>query len=334
MGAVPRLLILHTGGTFSMLSSREGAELDPQPNMAGLLEQVPELGQVGTVEHHLICNRDSSDIGPEIWAALAREIAGAIEDFDGFVVIHGTDTMVYTASALSFALRDLPKPVILTGSQRPMLSLRSDAHRNLMNACTLATQPIPEVGICFDDLLLRGNRAKKLSIADYRAFASPNYPPLAKIGLHVEVDHGRLRQPAGPFRLVAEFAPAVLQLKLFPGLRPEHAAAAVGAELRGVVLEAYGAGNLPILDPAWIELLRDWHARGVVAVMVSPCPFGRVELNLYAGGRRALEEGVVGAADMTAEAALVKLMHLLALGQDPQEIREAMAVDLAGELQG
>jgi L-asparaginase len=311
-----------------------GADLDADPNPARILELVPELQEVGTIEQRQICNRDSSDIGPEIWEQLAAEIAGALADYDGFVVIHGTDTMVYSAAALSYALRELPKPVVFTGSQRPMQALRSDARRNLISACMLATHPIPEVGLCFDDLLLRGNRAKKLSIADYRAFASPNYPPLAKIGLHVEVDRSRLRVPAGPFRLVSGFAPTAFHLKLFPGLNPKVAAAAAGPLLRGVILEAFGAGNLPILDPAWGELLREWRARGIVVAVVSPCPFGSVDMQLYAGGRSALDAGVVSAADMTAEAALVKLMHLLACYQDPQEVRERLSLDLAGELTG
>ena len=327
-----RLLILHTGGTFGMRAAGGRVELDPRPDPAALLERIPQIEELGSLEHRFICNRDSSDIGPEIWALLAREIGQALERYDGFVVIHGTDTMVYSASALSFALRELPKPVIFTGAQRPVQALRSDAHRNLISACMLAVESIPEVGICFDDLLLRGNRTKKLSITDYRAFASPNYPPLAKIGVHVEVDRARLRPIRGPFELKASFSPAAFHLKLFPGLDPEQAAAAVGSSLRGVVLESFGAGNLPILDPAWLDLLQRWRERGLVVVVVSPCPFGRVDLQLYPGGRRASEAGAVPAGDMTAEAALVKLMHLLALSENPAEIREQLLQDLAGEL--
>jgi L-asparaginase len=326
-----RLLLLHTGGTFGMRPSAQGAELEPAPDLAGLLAQVPELTELAEIEARTICNLDSSDLGPDHWTLLAREIAAGMNAYDGFVVTHGTDTMVYTAAALSFALRELPKPVILTGSQRPMLALRSDARLNLANACAVASRPVREVAICFDDLLLRGNRAKKLAIADYRAFSSPNYPPLAKLGLHLELDRARIRAPAGPFTLVEGFAREVFHLKLFPGLAA--AAARLAAEqARGVLLEGFGAGNLPSFDPEWRRLLQQWRERGKVVAMVSPCPQGRVDMSLYPGGRQAIEAGVVGAADMTAEAALVKLMHLLARESDPDRVRESLGIDLAGEL--
>src|SRR5262245_60987040 len=178
--------------------------LQPDTWSQALVERVPELARLARVETRILCNLDSSDIGPDEWAALAEEVAAARASHDGVVIIHGTDTMAYTASALSFALEGLDKPVVLTGSQRPLSEIRTDARRNLVDAVDLATRDIPEVGICFDGRLLRGNRATKGDAWSYGAFASPGCPPLARLGIDVEIA-AHVRRPIQQFNVLPKF---------------------------------------------------------------------------------------------------------------------------------
>src|SRR5579862_8694524 len=192
-----RVLILHTGGTLGM-AGRRPAPLAPDIYAQALTERVPELAELAEIETRILCNLDSSDIGLEEWAALADEVAQARARYDGVVIVHGTDTMAYTASALSFALAGLDRPVVLTGSQRPLAAVRSDARRNLVDAVDLATRDLPEVGICFDGRLLRGNRATKGDAWSYDAFASLGCAPLARLGLDVEIAP-HVRRPTAPF---------------------------------------------------------------------------------------------------------------------------------------
>ncbi|HEY2748034.1 MAG TPA: asparaginase, partial [Polyangia bacterium] len=242
-----RVLILHTGGTLGM-SSRRPSALQPDTYAHEILSRVPELAALARVDTRILCNLDSSDVGPEEWSALADEIAAARAEHDGVVVIHGTDTMAYTASALSFALGGLDKPVVLTGSQRPLGEIRSDARRNLVDAVDLATRDLPEVGVCFDGQLLRGNRATKGDAWSYSAFASPNCPPLARLGLDVEIG-AHVRRPQQPFAVDARFDPRVAVCYVTPAMPPallERVGAGEGdGGIRGVVLAAFGVGNVP-----------------------------------------------------------------------------------------
>src|SRR5262245_14545347 len=205
------ILLITTGGTFGMLPDARGF-------LQGVAKAVPELRELARISVAAPFALDSSSMVPAHWAALASLIADRMDDFDGFVVTHGTDTMAYTASALSYLLENLRKPVILTGSQRPLLEIRTDARANLIDAIEVATQPLPEVAICFGGVVLRGNRARKWSLTDYRAFQSPNYPPLGEVGARVVLHEDRIRRPRGRFRLRPELDPRVLHLRLAPGL--------------------------------------------------------------------------------------------------------------------
>jgi L-asparaginase len=327
-----RVAILHTGGTIGMRRSEHGYA--PEAGyLAGLLDAMPELRRAA--DYELIEREpllDSASFRPRDWLRIARDIVERAGDHDGFVVLHGTDTMAYTASALAFMLRGLGKPVVLTGSQIPLCELRTDARENLLTALLLAAadDPIPEVGLYFGGRLLRGCRAVKVSATGFDAFDSPNLPPLAVSGIDVEVAWGLVRRDAAPVALPQRLDAAVGALRLFPGLSAELVRNAVREPLQGLVLEAYGAGNAPADDPELLAAIAEASARGVVIVGITQCLRGSVDLGAYATGSSLARAGVVPGADLTLEAAVAKLVYLLST--DPAGARERIGLDLCGEL--
>ncbi|MCE5248034.1 asparaginase [bacterium] len=327
----PRVLVLNTGGTLGMTPRQPDLALAPGEFSAAILEHVPEAAQIAELEASVFCNIDSSDVTPDHWVALANEIAARIGDYDGVVVTHGTDAMAYTASALSFLLRDLPKPVVLTGSQRPLADARSDARANLVGAIDLATRPVPEVAIYFDGMLLRGNRTTKRSSFAYAAYTSPNFPPLAEVGTGVRLNVPA-RRPETVARVEGAFDRRVVAVRLLPGQPAAPLAAMAGAGVRAVLLQAFGVGNLPVVDRGVADAIRALDEAGVVVAVGSQSSHGGVDLSLYAGGRLAAEAGAVGAGDMTTEAAAVKLMYLLGSERDPRRVKARLLVPLAGEV--
>lgn len=329
-----RVLLLHTGGTL-MMRSEGDAPLAPDVYESDLLGELPVLKKVADIEARILMNLDSSDIQPHHWVTIAREIHSAIEQgaCDGVVVVHGTDTMAYTASALAFLIPGLDRSVVLTGSQTPLAAVRTDARANLVDACHLATMKIPEVGIAFDSRLLRGCRATKLDAWGMNAFGSPNCAPLAELGVDVELGRHVLAPRAlAPFDDRIE--PRVLAVRLYPGLDPRLLHGALDAGVRGVVLEAFGAGNVPHVENSLIPVLEAAKNRDVPVVVVSQSQRGAVDLGRYRGGAEAAKAGAIGAADMTREAALVKLM--VTLGRAPKDrvraAREAFARAWVGEM--
>lgn len=327
-----RLLLLHTGGTLGMDPTTRGG-LRPGGALEGVFRYIPEALELADIETRVLFNEDSANMQIAHWQAVAGAIAEALDAYDGFVVIHGTDTMAYTAAALSFALENLPKPVILTGAQRPIGAIRTDAKTNLVNALALATQDIPEVGIFFNHRLFRGNRAKKISIDDFDAFASPNFPPLAEAGLHLVLHDERVRRPAGLFHPNASFSDRVVVLRLFPGMRPDHLAPLLDGDALAFVIEAYGAGNVPVAERSLLPFIEEATQRGKLVALCSQALTGNVDLSLYESGQRAQEAGALACADMTVEAAVVKLMYLLGrFNGDTRQVARNYAVPLAGEL--
>lgn len=321
-----RVLLLYTGGTLGM-RHRDPGPLAPSLVASDLLPYVRGLEDEVDLAAELLCNLDSSDLGPPQWRQVAEAVAQRMDGWDGFVVVHGTDTMAWTAAALSFALRGLPRPVVLTGAQRPIALVRSDARQNLVSAALCAAMDIPEVTIAFGRSLFRGNRATKVSVQSYDAFESPDFPPLVEFGVDV-LPRLRPLEPSGPFHVRATFE-QVAVLTVSPGLSPRLLRAAVDEGFRGIVLRGYGSGNVP--QAAWPEAIRAAVDAGVVVVMHSQCLRGAVDLAAYEGGRAALEAGAVGTGAMTTEAATVKLMWLLAAGLTPGALRQAYATDVAGE---
>ena len=329
------VLIVHTGGTIGMRRGPHGYE--PAPGrLARALESMaeldaPELPHVELMERPPLL--DSANMRPADWERIAHDIAARHDDVDGFVVLHGTDTMAYTAAALSFLLDGLAKPVILTGSQIPLIEPRNDARENLVTSLLLATHAdLLEVAIYLSGVLLRGNRATKVSSSGFDAFASPNFPPLGRVGVNVDVDvrllRGRAQQPlrVQPLRDVD-----VVALRLFPGIGAGTLRGLLAGPVRGLVLETYGAGNAPD-DDALHDVLAEASDRGIVIVNCTQCLRGGVAMDSYATGSRLGAAGVVSGGDMTVEAALAKLVWLLSRHDDPDAVRGYMTRDLRGEL--
>lgn len=332
-----RLLLLHTGGTL-MMREGEGPHT-PDVYARDLVAEVPVLERIADIEARILFNLDSSDLQPHHWVELATVVYEAIggsraPEHDGVVVVHGTDTMAYTASALAFLLPGLDRPVVLTGAQTPLASVRSDARSNVVDACYLATLDVPEVGIAFHGKLFRGCTAKKLDAWGLGAFGSPSCPPLAELGVGASLAPHVLRpRPHAAFD--ARIEARVLAVRTFPGLDPRLLLGALDAGVRGVVLEAFGAGNVPLRENSLVPVIEAARARDVPVVIVSQSPRGRVDLGRYEGGAAAAAAGAIGARDMTSEAALAKLM--ITLGRAGAEgrtraAREAFAVSWAGEM--
>jgi L-asparaginase len=329
---MPKVLVVHTGGTVMMRREASSAPLTPDVYGRDLAAELPALVRIAELETRILFTMDSGDMQPADWVAIAREVHAAAEDpsIDGIVIVHGTDTMAYTASALGLLLGPLPKPVVLTGAQRPLALARTDARENLIDAVLVATLPIPEVTIAFASRALRGVRATKRDAWAFDAFDSPNCAPLVELGLGVEVaSHVRA---AGPLRPVdARLEPRVLAVRVFPGIDPSLVRGAVRAGVRGLVLEAYGTGNLPHLGGSLIPALQEARERGVPVLVVSQCLRGFVDMTAYAGGAQAKEAGAISGGDMTVEAAIAKLMIGLARHRDPAELRAWLEADVSGE---
>jgi L-asparaginase len=329
----PRILILHTGGTLGMRPRTHDRALAPDEFGTEILRHVPYLHEIAEVEARVFASIDSSDVDCAFWMRLAREIAADLPSYDGIVVTHGTDAMAYTASALSYVLRDLPKPVILTGAQRPIADPHSDGRRNLVGAVDLAGRAIAEVGIYFDGVLLRGNRTTKRSSFSYAAYRSPNFPPLAEIGMDVRILVAP-REIAGSCRVEGGFDCRVAAVRLLPGQPAAPLVALAGTGIGAVLVSAFGVGNLPVVNRGVAEAIAKLVESGTVVAIGSQSMHGRVNLSRYAGGRLAMEAGAVGIADMTIEAASIKLMYLLATCAGPAEIRDRLCTPIAGEVTG
>lgn len=301
--------------------------LDAERTSRDLVAEVPSLGRVADLDTRLLFHMDSADMQPADWLTLAREVHAQLPRYDGIVVVHGTDTMAYTASALALLLGALPKPVVLTGSQKPLVDLRTDARQNLVDAALVATLAVPEVSIVTHSRALRGARATKRDAWGFDAFDSPQLAPLVELGLDVEIaPHVR---PVGELApLDDRLEPRVLAIRVFPGLDASFVRSAVRAGVKGLVLEGYGTGNVPLsLMPALDEATKN----GVPVVVVSQCLRGFVDLERYDGGVKAAETGAISAKDMTVEAALAKLMIGLARHGTGDALRAWFAASVVGE---
>ncbi len=338
----PRILIIYIGGTIGMIENAETGALEPF-DFDHLIDNVPKIRMLDydIDNSQFKIPLDSSTMTPEHWVEIAKVIEENYDAFDGFVVLHGTDTMAYTASALSFMLQNLRKPVVITGSQLPIGEVRTDGEENLITALQVAAAKdadgspmVQEVAILFDNYLWRGNRSTKHSSDNFNAFKSPNYPRLAKIGLGINYKREVLWRTTGDVPLAMHYGldTNVMYLDLFPGITEtvvRHQLSVPG--LKGVVMKTFGAGNGP--TSGWfIDAVKDAVERGVVIVNVSQCDNGTVNPTRYQSGMALSSAGIISGHDLTSEAAITKLMFLFGQGLNPDEVKTEMEQPIAGEM--
>jgi len=340
---VPAVLLIYTGGTIGMIENPETGALESF-NFEHLQKHVPELKRFN---YHIATYQftppiDSSDMEPSLWAKLVHIINDNYDRFDGFVILHGTDTMAYTASALSFMLENLSKPVVLTGSQLPIGTLRTDGKENLITAIEIAaakhpdgTPIVPEVTIFFENCLLRGNRTTKSNAEGFNAFNTFNYPVLAHAGIHINYasqEHILKPDPSKPMKPHFLFDQNVIILSLFPGIQEAIIDSVLHVPgLKAIVMRTFGSGNAP--QKEWlVKKLKEATDRGLIVVNISQCLSGSVEMGRYETGLHLAEAGVISGYDSTVESAVTKLMFLLGHGLSPEEVRQKMSTCMAGEI--
>jgi L-asparaginase len=325
-----KILLIHTGGTIGMTRDGSSGVLRPDMFYAGLLKVIPEISAIADMEVEIPFVLDSAELNFQHWQKLAAIIKKRLPGVNGVVITHGTDTLAYTASALSYMLQNVPIPVILTGAQRPLDELRSDARNNLINAVELATAAIPEVAIFFDYKLMRGNRTSKNHVNFFDAYVSRNYPLLAEVGINIEIYRANLLKPGGRFQVHERFDNSLAVFKFFPGCNSNYFQPGPG--VRAVLLIAFGAGTVPLQSGNLLARIEQWLKAGKAVILASEARGGRIEPRLYESGRRLLEMGVVSAGDMTFEAAVTKLMFLLGRHDRPALILRDFQKSLAGEM--
>lgn len=326
--------LIYTGGTVGMHLTARGYA--PAPDFPDRLQALLAERDVPRYTLHAYEQaNDSANACPEDWLRMARDIVARHDEHDGFVVLHGTDTMAYSASALSYMLQGLRKPVVLTGSQIPLSVADSDAPRNLITSLRVAASAeISEVAICFGGRLLRGNRATKSSTEQLCAFDSPNYPWLAEVNDELRLNPSVLLLPSGGerFQLPTHAFPLVLPIRFVPGMPVRVVQALLELRPQAVILQCYGSGNVPDSDPDLFRLLARASEQGTVLVACSQSPHGRVAIGNYAAGAGLKTAGVMSAGDMTFEAIYAKLHYLFGLGLSPESVRTQFLMNLSGEL--
>ena len=336
-----KILIIHTGGTIGMVPTENG--FAPKPGV--LLEELknirdlssPDMPGWDLIEFEPLL--DSTNIRYEQWNSIADAIALYYDKYDGFVVLHGTDTLAYSASALSFMLEGLDKPVVFTGAQIPLCQLRSDGRDNLITSMMIAADGvIREVSLCFGDSILRGNRAIKYSADGMMAFTSPNFNRLGDAGITIEYNHASINEyektglHSGPLNIVKLKENRIAVIKIVPGIQFDIFEPIMLESLDGLVLETFGKGNIPDYDPALSRLISEASRYGTIVVVCTQCPAGTVSLGTYKAGSALVEAGAVSGGNMTTEAVITKLTYLLSKGLPKEEIRRLMQDDLRGEL--
>jgi len=336
------VLLIYTGGTIGMIEDPVSGTLKPY-NFDYLKTYIPELSHLKFNIDSMAFEQpiDSSDMGPEGWKRIVQMIEAHYEKYDGFVILHGTDTMAYSASILSFMLENLTKPVILTGSQLPIGKMRTDGRENLITALEIAVDKdlegnafVPEVCIFFQNLLMRGNRTTKINADNFNAFNSFNYPILAEAGTHIKYEHHLIHHP--PKNAIPHFHyylnPNVTILKIFPGISDNCVNAVFSNPyLKGVVLETFGAGNTPA-HPSFLSVIEEAIKKGIVIVNVTQCASGAIDPDRYQGGKALKNMGVLSGHDITTEAAVTKLMFLFGHELEPENVKKQMQLAIAGEM--
>ncbi len=338
----PKILIIYTGGTIGMIENPTTHSLQPF-DFTHLIDNVPKIKkldyEINNIQFHPPI--DSANMDTERWVEIATSIEENYANYDGFLVLHGTDTMAYTASALSFMMENLHKPVIITGSQLPIGEVRTDGEENLITALQIAAATdkngnpmVQEVAILFEDYLWRGNRSTKMSANHFNAFKSNNYPYLAKIGLGIQFHEEALWRVKShrPLKVQYTMDRNVMFVDLFPGITETTLSHILSTpDIKGIVLKTYGAGNAPT-DKWFLDLIRDTVKRGVVIVNVTQCVNGGVDSDRYMTGNTLSATGVVSGHDITSEAAITKMMYLFGMGLAPEQVKKYLNCSLCGEV--
>lgn len=330
-----QIYVAYTGGTIGMRPSEQGY-VPVSGFLTSTLAEMPEFHRSEMPEftiHEYNDLIDSSDMSPNDWQKIADDIQQNYAQYDGFIILHGTDTMAYTASALSFMLENLAKPVIVTGSQIPLAELRSDGQVNLLNALYIAANyPIPEVSLYFNNKLYRGNRSRKVDADGFDAFGSPNFPPLLSAGINIEVVAGKIKPPVSNHLSVSEItSQPVGVVTLYPGISADVIRNTLQQPVKALILLSYGVGNAP-QNPALLAQLSDAERNNIIVLNCTQCFSGKVNMTGYANGHVLREVGVVSGNDMTPEAALAKLHYLLSKELPTKEIKRQLLRNLRGEL--
>ncbi len=334
-----KIFVMYTGGTIGMITDEESGVLKPF-TFEQIIENVPELRRMNyeLTIHSFEPIIDSSDMTPEIYATLAELIRDNYENHDGFVILHGSDTMAFTASALSFMLENLSKPVIFTGSQLPISAVRTDAKENFITALEIASAKIegksrvPEVCIYFENKLFRGNRTFKYNSAKFEAFRSPNYQVLVEAGVHIKYnDAAVLKSDGAPLKVHLNLSNAIAVLKLYPGISPQIVDAVLNSDAKAIIMETFGAGNTTTAK--WfLDKLRNAILNDKIILDISQCKVGSVEMGRYQTSSELKKMGVINGYDLTFEAAVTKLMYLLGRNYPKDRLLRRLSTSLRGEL--
>ena len=332
-----RICILYTGGTIGMVPSEHGY-VPSESSLYDAMDSIRDLQKPGMPDLEIVLFDpllDSSNMSITEWNLIGEAIAERYTQFDGFVILHGTDTMSYSASALSFMLENLNKPVVFTGAQIPLCEIRSDGYNNIITSIVIAADGIAnEVCIYFDGKLLRGCRGTKMSSTGFAAFDSPNYESLADVGIEIEYRKNYCPPKRnGPFHLTKLKEIPVGIIKMFPGIQFQIFESVMTEQLRGVILETFGAGNVPSSSSgALIPIIEKAYRNGILVVVCSQCIQGSVSLGTYEASKALIDIGAVSGRDMTTEAAMTKLIYLFSLGLPVEKVRTLMEQNLRGEL--
>ncbi|MBT8271385.1 MAG: asparaginase [Flavobacteriaceae bacterium] len=338
---LPKILIIYTGGTIGMIKNPESGVLQAF-DFDHLLEKIPEINLLNCTFESTALEQplDSSNMNPSHWATIAKIVEDNYKSFDGFVILHGSDTMSYTASALSFMFENLDKPIILTGSQLPIGDLRTDAKENLITALQIASLRkdgkalVREVCLYFEYKLYRGNRTTKINAEHFQAFASLNYPDLGESGVHLKIKERYLSRFSDdqPFSVHYALEDQIALIKLFPGITPAVLSCMCSSEdLKGIILETFGAGNATT-ETWFIEIISQAIKRGIHVVSVSQCSGGSVMMGRYETSEQLEAIGVISGHDLTTEAAIAKMMYLLSMSMTTSEFRQTFERSIRGEL--
>jgi L-asparaginase len=323
-----KILVIFCGGTIAMKKNEKGT-LAPFFNATELLDMIPALKDLADISIEQVANIDSTNMDPSIWSTLTKTIVDNYSSYDGFIVTHGTDTMAYTASALSFALQGVDKPIIFTGSQKPLQDVPSDAVNNLVNALLVALKGVTGVYIVFGTKILQGNRASKVSESHLDAFDSLTVSPAGSISLEPVITHPSPSPTKSAVSSRPNFDSRVLVVTVTPGLSREYIDAAAQAGCHGVILEGYGPGNVP----EWLlPCIEDLTKKQIPVVILSQCRNGIPHMQLYEVGANTLKAGAISGGDMTVEAAVTKLMWILAETQDMDMIKKVFRTNISGEV--